>query len=79
MTPSSSAITASPGVTIVPAMLTGRFTVPAVALTVPWALTCRDQTGKPDLVIAATSRTPVVVTRPCTWRAASAVVISSPT
>src|ERR1022692_658329 len=78
-TPSSSAMTASPGATTVPAMQTGTFTDPAVALTVPWALTDRDHTGNRARVIAATSRTPVVVTRPRTSRAASAVVISSPT
>ena len=77
-TPSSSATTASPGRITVPAMLTGVFTAPAIALPVPWALTNRDQTGKRAAVMAATSRTPVVVTSPLTPRAASEVVISSP-
>ena len=78
-TPSSSATTASPGRITVPAMLTGLFTAPPIALPVPCALTNWDQTGKRAAVIGATSRTPVVVTSPRTPRAASEVVISSPT
>ena len=49
MTPSSSATTTSPGRTIWPPSTIGTLTAPAVALTVPCALTARDQTGKPHL------------------------------
>jgi hypothetical protein len=43
-TPSSSATTASPGLTNCPAQSIGMFTEPMVSLTVPWAWTARDHT-----------------------------------
>src|SRR5215470_12592977 len=46
-TPSSSAITASPGITLTPARTTGTFTEPSAAFTVPLAEIARDHTGKP--------------------------------
>ena len=47
MTPSSSATTTSPGFTITPPSTTGTLTDPAVALTVPCALTCASPDGEP--------------------------------
>ena len=57
---------------------TGTLTAPAVAFTVPCALTARDQAGKPISRSSATSRTPLPSTTPRTPRCASAVANSSP-
>src|SRR6185312_9569072 len=78
-TPSSSATTTSPGLTIWPAQHTVRFTEPGDALTVPCACTARLHTGKPIARRSATSRTPASMTRPAQPRWASEVAISSPT
>ena len=56
----------------------GRLTEPGVSLTVPWALTAADHTGKPVAGGSATSQTPASMTRPRTPRAASEVASSSP-
>ena len=78
-TPSSSATTTSPGLHRRPRRRsTGTLTDPGVALTVPCAWTALDHTGKPIERRSATSRTPVVVTRPRTPRTCSAVAMRSP-
>ena len=56
----------------------GTLTAPAVAFTVPWALTARDHTGNRMLRRSATSRTPQPSTTPRTPRRWSAVANSSP-
>src|SRR5690606_1651295 len=77
-TPSSSARIASPGRTTWPPIVTGTFTEPGVAFTVPWALTAADHTGKPIACSSATSRTPASITRPRTPLCCRAVANSSP-
>jgi hypothetical protein len=63
---------------IAPAQTTGTLTDPRVALTVPWADTAFDQTGKPILVRSSTSRTPASMTRPRQPRAMAEVASRSP-
>ncbi len=61
-----------------PAQTTGTFTEPSVSLTVPWAETAFDQTGKRISASAETSRQPASMTSPTTPRAASEQASSSP-
>ena len=67
-----------PGRTVCPPSTTGTLTAPAVAFTVPCALTARDQTGNRISRRSATSRTPQPSTTPRTPRRWSAVANSSP-
>ena len=77
-TPSSSASTTSPGFTSAPAQITGMFTDPSVALTVPLALIARENTGNCIAVRSLTSRTPPSITSPLAPRARKLVASRSP-
>ena len=77
-TPSSSAMTTSPGFTSAPAQTTGMFTDPSVALTVPLEEIALLHTGKFICASTRTSRTPASMMSPCAPRALKLVASRSP-